>query len=132
MKQIIRNLLKASLLAVVLTSVGAGYGQTIVATESQVTSMGVIHEYSPEGILLTTPTAAQPVKYRHSTDPVYVDELGNPVEVTSITTGVPVTIHYSGSADAYEATRVIVRKPEVKESPVIEKSTTTTTTTETP
>lgn len=123
---IIKSLGAALFTGVLLCSASA---QNIVLAEPSVTSMGTISEFSSETIILNNEKSKQPMTYGYSKTTTYVDEAGNPVDVSMVKSGVPVTVHYTKSGEKLEATKVIVRKPLLAPDAVMEEKTTTTTTT---
>ena len=83
--------------------------------------------------MLKTEAAPEPIRYSYTTKTVYVDEAGAPVTMTTVKSGLPVTVYYTKVGDKMVASKVVVKKTVVKPAaPVIEekKSSTTTTTTE--
>ena len=90
--------------------------------------MGTISEFSPNSIVIKTETGTVPVSYGYSKTTTYVDESGNPVSMTTIKSGLPVTVYYTKSGDTMTASKVIVRKAVLVPSATVEERTTTTTT----
>ena len=128
MKKLIRNSIVAVLLAGTLLTANTVLAQTSVVTAGPITSMGTISEFSPQAIILKTETGTEPVSYGYSKTTTYVDEAGNPVSMTTIKSGLPVTVYYTRSGDTMTASKVIVRKAVVVPAAVEEQKTTTTTT----
>ncbi len=128
---VMKKIIIKSLGAVLLTSalLSTAFAQNIVLAEPSVTSMGTISEFSPETIIMTSETSQQPVTYGYSKTTTYVDEAGNPVEMSTVRSGLPVTVHYTRSGENLVATKVIVRKAVAVPTDVIQEKTTTTTTT---
>lgn len=131
MKKLIRNSIGAILLTGTLLTATTGQAQTSVVTTSPITSMGTISEFSPQAIMIKTETGTAPVSYSYSKTTTYVDEAGNPVSLTTIKSGLPVTVYYTKTGDTMTASKVIVRKAVVVPSGVVEEKKSTTTTTET-
>ena len=131
MKKLIRNSIGALLLTGTLLTANTVLAQDTVVTTSPVTSMGTISEFSPNAIVIKTETGTVPVSYGYSKTTTYVDEAGNPVSVTTMKSGLPVTVYYTKSGEGFVASKVIVRKAVVVPSGVVEEQKTTTTTTET-
>ena len=50
------------------------------------------------------------VTYEFTETTTYVDEAGNPVEIETVKSGVPVTVYYSKDGDKMVATKVVVKK----------------------
>ena len=128
MKKIIRNSIGAVLLTGTLLTTNIGLAQDPVVTTGPITSVGTISAFSPNAILLKTETGTEPVSYSYSKTTTYVDESGNPVSMTTIKSGLPVTVYYTRSGDTMTASKVIVRKAVVVPAAVEEQKTTTTTT----
>ena len=131
-----RNL-TAAIASLLLTITSATYAQTAVETTTTTTNAGgVISEFGPDIIVLKTETAPEPIRYTYTTKTVYVDEAGAPVTMTTVKSGLPVTVYYTKIGDKMVASKVVVKKTVVKTAapvaPVIEekKTTTTSTTTE--
>jgi hypothetical protein len=133
MKQTIRNIGSATFLGVMLIAAQA----TLVAqtapvsttTTKTITSVGTISEFSPQTIVIKTETSPDPVSYSYSKTTTYVDETGAPVSMTTVKSGLPVTVYYTQDGDKMVASKVIVRKTvtAAPAAPVTEKTTTTTT-----
>jgi len=128
MKNIIRKSIGAILLTGTLLTANA---QPAEATQTIITSEGTVSEFGPQTIFLRSEPAATPVAYTYSKTTTYVDEAGNPVAVTTVKSGLPVTVYYNKVGDTLLATKVVVRKAVVVPSPIIEQKSTTTTTTTT-
>ena len=131
-----RNL-TAAIASLLLAITSATYAQTAVETTTTTTNAGgVISEFGPDILVLKTETAPEPIRYTYTTKTVYVDETGAPVTMTTVKSGLPVTVYYTKVGDKMVASKVVVKKTVVKTvapvAPVIEekKTTTTTTTTE--
>ncbi len=132
MKQIIRKSIGALLFAGTLLTFHTATAQTMAVVESPTTSQGTISEFGPEMMIIKSGTAVEPVRYSYSKTTTYVDEAGNPVSLTTVKSGLPVTVYYTKTGDALVATKVIVRKATLVEQPLVEQkktieSTTTTT-----
>ena len=131
-----RNL-TAAIASLLLAITSATYAQTAVETTTTTTNAGgVISEFGPDILVLKTEAAPEPIRYTYTTKTVYVDETGAPVTMTTVKSGLPVTVYYTKIGDKMVASKVVVKKTVVKTAtpvaPVIEekKTTTTTTTTE--
>ena len=81
------------------------------------TSAGTITEFTPGSrtVVVRTESGSAPLRYSVSGDTQYVDETGAPVGVETITSGVPVTVHYARSGDGMVASRIVVRRATVVE-----------------
>jgi len=128
MKKLIRKSLGTLLLTGTLLTATTVLAQDTVVTTSPITSMGTISEFSPNSIVIKTETGTVPVSYGYSKTTTYVDESGNPVSMTTIKSGLPVTVYYTKSGDTMTASKVIVRKAVLVPSATVEERTTTTTT----
>ena len=131
-----RNL-TAAIASLLLAITSATYAQVAVETTTTTTNAGgVISEFGPDILVLKSETAPEPIRYTYTTKTVYVDETGSPVTMTTVKSGLPVTVYYTKVGDKMVASKVVVKKTVVKTTapvaPVIEekKTTTTTTTTE--
>ena len=102
--------------------------RTPETTQTTTTSAGTISEFGPERILIRTESSPDPIRYSYSKTTTYVDEDGNPVAVTTVKSGLPVTVHYTKVGDTLMVSKVIVRKAAVVSPPVVETKRTTTTT----
>ena len=92
--------------------------------------MGTVTTFDPTGhaIVVTGADNPAPVTYGYTEKTVMIDELGNPVTVDVVKSGVPVTVFYTQSGSQIIASKVVVRKAV---APVVEEKRTTTTTTTT-
>lgn len=123
-------------LATVFTvQTGLAQVSTTESTTTTTTSAGTVSQLSPETIMVTTSTSTTPVTYAYTKTTTYVDELGNPVSIETVKSGLPVTVYYSQVGDKMVASKVVVKKAVVVAPvqpvvvPVLEKKTSTTTTT---
>jgi hypothetical protein len=121
------NFVLASLAAVALSTLASA--QTTVETKTMTTSTGTISEFSPDMIVVTSTAAKEPIRYRYTKRTTYVDEVGAPVSLEVVKSGLPVTVHYVREGNELFASKVIVQKVASPAPTVIEKKTTTTTTT---
>jgi len=129
-----KNVIRKSIGAILLTgTLITALAQSEVTTTT--TSEGTVSEFGPQTMVIKTATGTAPVAYSYSKTTTYVDEAGKPVAVTTVKSGIPVTVYYTKTGDALVASKVIVRKaavvPSPVLSPVVEETKTTTTTTET-
>lgn len=131
MKKLIRETIGALLLTGTLLTANTVLAQTSVVTTAPITSLGTISAFSPNAIVIKTETGTEPVSYSYSKTTTYVDEAGNPVSLTTVKSGMPVTVYYTKTGDGMIASKVIVRKAVVVPSSAVEEQRTTTTTTET-
>lgn len=132
MKHNNRTLTGAALLGLMLTTATTTPAQTAVQqTTVTTTSAGTISEFGPETIIVRSETSPEPIHYSYSKMTTYVDEAGRPVAITTLKSGIPVTVFYVKVGDKMVVSKVVVRKAVVKEIPAIEEKKTTTTTTTT-
>ena len=116
-------------MGLLLAATSSGWAQATVETTTT-TTVGTISEFGSDILVIKTETAPEPIRYTYTTKTVYVDEAGAPVTLTTVKSGLPVTVYYSKVGDKMVASKVVVRKVIVKPAaPVIEEKTTTTTTT---
>ncbi len=123
----------AAIVGLLLAVTSPGWSQATVETTTTTTNAaGTISEFGPEILVIRTETAPEPIRYSYTTKTVYVDEAGAPVTLTTVKSGLPVTVYYTKVGDKMVASKVVVRKVVVKPAaPVIEEKKTTTTTTTT-
>ncbi len=131
-----KHYLTAALASLILAAATPVYAQATVETTTTTTNAGgVISEFGPDILVLKTEAAPEPIRYTYTTKTVYVDETGAPVTMTTVKSGLPVTVYYTKVGDKMVASRVVVKKSvvktEVPAAPVIEEKKTTTTTTTT-
>lgn len=136
----------AAIMGLLVAATSSGWAQATVETTTTTTnSGGIISEFGPDILVLKTETAPEPIRYSYTTKTVYVDEAGAPVTLTTVKSGLPVTVYYTKVGDKMVASKVVVRKTVVKPAaplveertivkpaaPLIEEKKTTTTTTTT-
>lgn len=80
------------------------------------TGAGTITQYAPgSSLVLRSTGGAHPSTYAVSQTTTFVDEDGTPIEVSRISPGLPVTVHYVQEGDRMVASRVVVvREPKRK------------------
>jgi hypothetical protein len=83
---------------------------TTTTTTTTTNSSGTVSSFGPEQLVIRTSPSASPMTYEFTETTTFVDEAGNPVEQTTVTSGVPVTVYYSKSGDKMMATKVVVKK----------------------
>jgi hypothetical protein len=106
--------------------------QTAVTQTTTTNSIGTITDFSPDTIVVRTETAPEPIRYSYTKTTTYVDETGNPVPMSVVRSGLPVTVYYTKDGDRMVASRVVVKKTTTTSpAPVVEEKKTTTTTTTT-
>ena len=120
------------ILTFAITSIAAvclATAQTVTETTTTVApaqAVGTVTTFSPSESIIIRGADSAPVTYGYSKSTVIVDELGNPVGVDVVRSGVPVTVYYTENGGQRVASRVVVQKAPTS---VIEERTTTTTTT---
>lgn len=96
-----------------------------VSATQTTTTTGVITDFGPERLSVRTQTSADPLRYSFSKTITYVDELGNPVSMETVRSGLPVTVHYMRQNGEMVASRVVVKTSTAPAVPVVEEKTTT-------
>lgn len=109
MKNTICQLLSSLLFIVTLTTAGVTFSQSIEATATSTTSEGTVSEFGPQGIIIKTATGTKPVRYISNETTNFVDENGNPISATLVTSGLPATVYYTKVGDTLIASKVMVR-----------------------
>lgn len=129
----IKRNITAAIMGILLAATSSGWAQATVETTTTTTNAaGTISEFGPEALVIRTETAPEPIRYTYTTKTVYVDEAGAPVTLTTVKSGLPVTVYYTKVGDKMVASKVIVRKVVTQPAvPVVEEKKTTTTTTTT-
>ncbi len=132
MKNNIRTYTSAAFICLTLTTASISQAQTAVKeTVTTTTTAGTISEFGADTIIVRTETSKEPLRYTYSKTTTYVDEAGQPVSMTTVKSGLPVTVYYTRDGDRMVATKVMVRRaPAVVEEPTVVTKKTTTTTTE--
>jgi len=126
-------------LAVLILPCGlfADQEKVTVSTVTKTESMGTISEVKPDTIVIRTETSSSPTNYSYTKSTTYVDEMGAPVSMETVKSGLPVTVYYTQEGDRMIANKVVVRKTTTTtEKPAMEtierkRTSTTTTTSET-
>ena len=114
-------------LTVALLSVACnGRAQSVVETRTT-TSEGVISEFGPQSLIISSQAGAAPLRYSSSDTTQYVDADGQPVAVGTMKSGIPVTVYYTTVGDALVVSKVVVRKVSVTPVPVQDTTETITT-----
>ena len=119
-----------------LIAPGGAFAQQAEVTVQTVTTetAGTISEVSPDTIVVRSETSPSPTNYSFTENTTYVDDMGTPVSIETVKSGLPVTVYYTQEGDRMVASKVVVRKTTTTtENPMIEekRTKTTTTTTET-
>lgn len=122
-------------LAVLMTPDGvfAQQDKTTVNTVTTTESTGTISEVNPDTIVVRTETNSSPTNYSYTKSTTYVDDMGAPVSMETVKSGLPVTVYYTREGDRMVANKVVVKKTTTTTAKpgYEEKRSTTTTTTET-
>jgi hypothetical protein len=88
---------------------------TTTTTTTTNQGSGTVSQLSPSRIVIRTTETSNPVTYTQTKTTTYVDEMGNPVAIETVRTGMPVTVFYDKSGNQMTATRVVVQKKTVTE-----------------
>jgi len=130
MNKLTRYFLGTFLIAGSLLASSFVQAQSATVTQVPITSMGTITEFSPQNIIIKSETGTSPVTYTYSKTTTYVDEAGNPVSMSMVKSGLPVTVYYTKTGETFAATKIVVRRSApISTGAVIENKTSTTTTT---
>lgn len=100
--------------------------QKVGATTSTITSEGTISEFGPAGVTIRTEAGATPVRYLSNDTTNYVDQEGNPITVTGVKSGLPVTVYYNKVGDTLYASKIMVHVAAAAPAPIVETTQTTT------
>jgi hypothetical protein len=84
--------------------------ETTTTTTTTTNSSGTVSSVGPDMIVIRTTPSASPITYQFTETTTYVDEIGNPVEMETVTAGAPVTVYFSKQGDKMVATKVVVKK----------------------
>ena len=100
---------------------------TTVNTTTSTETAGTISEFSPDTIVVRSETSSSPMRYNYTKSTTYVDDMGNPVSIETVKSGLPVTVYYTREGDRMTANKVVVRKTTTRtiESPAINERTET-------
>ena len=116
----------AAMVGLTLGTISEVRAQATVVQTTTTRDVGTISEFSPDTIVIRPDKSEKPIRYVYSNATTYVDEAGAPVPVTTVKTGVPVTVEYERTGDRLVARRVVVRRTVTPDGKVIEKKTITT------
>ncbi len=102
---------------------------TTVNTSTTTETAGTISDFGPDRIVVRSETSSSPMHYSSTKSTTYVDDMGNPVSVETVKSGLPVTVYYTREGDRMIANKVVVRKTTTRtiEKPAVEERTSTTT-----
>jgi len=106
----IRKFVSLSSVAVAVLFAQVAGAQVTSESTTTTTTAGTVSQISPDVITVNSTTSNTPVSYSYSKTTTYVDELGNPVSLETVKSGLPVTVYYSHVGDRMVASKVIVRK----------------------
>jgi len=122
MKITIHQSIGAALFAVALLTPSLGVSQTerLEATTTTTTSEGTVSEFGPQSFIIKTESGTTPIRYISSETTNYVDVNGNPIDLATVKSGLPVTVYYTKVGDTLIATKVMVRNAAVTAPSVIE------------
>ena len=81
-----------------------------IQAQTTIHAEGVISDYGPEALVISSGTQTVPLRYSATPDTIYVDEAGNPVSIETVRSGLPVTIYSYRDGDRVIASRVVVRR----------------------
>jgi hypothetical protein len=110
-------------------AVFAQQATTTVNTTTTTETAGTISEFGPDRIVVRSETSSSPIQYNSTKSTTYVDDMGNPVSIETVKSGLPVTVYYTRDGDRMIANKVVVRKTTTRtiEKPAVEERTSTTT-----
>ena len=110
-------------------SVFAQQEMTTVNTSTTTETAGTISEVKPDTIEVRSETSSSPTNYSYTKSTTYVDDMGNPVSIETVKSGLPVTVYYTQEGDRMIANKVVVRKTTTRTTakPAVEERTSTTT-----
>lgn len=128
MKTMIRKSIWAILFTGTLITADIALAQGVEVTKTTTTE-GTVSEFGPLSIFIKTKPGLVPVRHIFSKSMNYVDEEGNPVDVTTMRSGLPVTVYYTKVGDTLIASKIMVRKTETAPSQTFETTQTPTTST---
>ena len=100
---------KVAFLGMILAAANVASAQVSSVTTSTTTA-GTIREFSPNTFTVTSSSSPLPIHYNYTKTTTYVDENGNPVSVSTVHSGAPVTVYYDRDGDQMIARKVVVRK----------------------
>jgi hypothetical protein len=109
MKNNICQSFSSLLFIVTLTTSSVTFSQSIEATATSTTSEGTVSEFGPQGIIIKTAAGTRPVRYISNETTNFVDENGNPIAATLVTSGLPVTVFYTKVGDTLIASKIMVK-----------------------
>lgn len=84
--------------------------EQIIVNSSTTESMGTIRQMSPDTIVVQSETNTAPMNYSYTKSTTYVDDMGAPVSMETVKSGLPVTVYYTREGDRMIANKVVVRK----------------------
>lgn len=114
---------------VIPCAVFAQQEMTTVNTSTTTETAGTISEVKPDTIEVRSETSSSPTNYSYTKSTTYVDDMGNPVSIETVKSGLPVTVYYTREGDRMIANKVVVRKTTTRTTakPAVEERTSTTT-----
>jgi hypothetical protein len=84
--------------------------KTTTTTTTTTSSSGTVSQLGPSSIVIKATPMSSPLTYEFNELTTYFDEVGNPVDLDVVKSGVPVTIYYSRQGDKMIANKVIVKQ----------------------
>ena len=81
-----------------------------VTTQTYTTSEGIVSKFGNQEFLITREGNDLPVRYTYGEETSYIDEDGHPIAVTTVKSGLPVTVYYTKVGDTLVASKVMVRR----------------------
>ena len=105
-----KKLIAAIALGAGLTCLSLAQTTTTTSTTTTTTAAGTVTTFTPGQSLIVRPETGEPITYSFAEKVEYVTAAGQPVEVTQIKAGTPVTVHYVKEADGMVVSRVVVRE----------------------
>jgi len=110
MKTLIIKISLAAVFACMTAFTNLAFGQVETTRTTSVTSTGTVSEFTPHVLAVKVDTSPSPVRYTFSKTTTYVDEMGRPVSVETVKSGVPVEVYYEKNGDSLVANKVVVKK----------------------
>jgi len=99
----------------------------VASVTTSTTTAGTVRDFSPSTFTVTSSSSPLPIRYNYTKTTTYVDENGNPVSVSTVHSGAPVTVYFDRDGDQMIARKVVVRKSVDADGNVSKETTMTTT-----
>ncbi len=71
---------------------------------------GTLTDFGPQGVVIQSEAGGQPLRYSARETTLYINEAGNPVQITELKPGLPVQVFYTNVDGQFIATKVLVRR----------------------